>query len=747
MFYYAEIDSNYLVVATHALEAESTNENYIEITQAQYDSGETIGKYGSKLNGTFGLLAIGDAVGTSAEVAYHGNSVMPLSIKLDNLEVEMQAEIDGKADSSHTHSEYANGDHTHSANEVTGLSTVATSGNYNDLSNKPTIPSAYTHPESHPASMITGLAEVATSGSYEDLADKPTIPTVPNSLPANGGNADTVDNKHASDFATAEHTHEQADITGLASALSGKANATHSHTEYVTNDTYAEEMEGKANATHTHAQSEIAGLSTALNGKANATHSHSDYATKSELNALSESVDGKANSSHTHAQGDITGLATALSGKANSTHNHNNATTSANGFMSSTDKSKLDGIATGANKTVVDTALSSSSTNPVQNKVINTALAGKSNTGHTHTLDSVSETTDKKIMTAAERTKLSGIATGANKYTHPAYTAKSSGLYKVTVDATGHISGATAVAKSDITALGIPSTNTTYGNATTSAAGLMSSSDKSKLDGIASGANKTTVDSALSSTSTNPVQNKVINSALAGKAASSHTHELSAVVGLLNLLLTDANGKQKTTITGNVLTTIANLSVGVHTAYSGGGTNATATNAPNTIESWRYLIHKNYAAYGWVLAFGSEGSFFINYLDNGTWRGWKPIWDNNPAPLWSGAVFMNSNQTVTPSKKLNECKNGWILLWSDYDTANGGATNGDVVASYVPKRCYDGGNWGGHSWLVDIPAEASASAETRCIKKVYIWNNRIQGNAINEQNSRNDVVLRAVYEF
>lgn len=39
----------------------------------------------------------------------------------------------------------------------------------------------------------------------------------------------------------------------------------------------------------------------------------------------------------------------------------------------------------------------------------------------------------------------------------------------------------------------------------------------SKLNGIADGANKTTVDSALSSSSTNPVQNKIINSALSGK--------------------------------------------------------------------------------------------------------------------------------------------------------------------------------------------------------------------------------------
>lgn len=52
------------------------------------------------------------------------------------------------------------------------------SGSYNDLTNKPTIPEAYTHPSSHAASMITGLSAVATSGSYNDLADKPTIPVV-----------------------------------------------------------------------------------------------------------------------------------------------------------------------------------------------------------------------------------------------------------------------------------------------------------------------------------------------------------------------------------------------------------------------------------------------------------------------------------------------------------------------------------------------------------------------------------------
>lgn len=86
--------------------------------------------------------------------------------------------------------------------------------------------------------------------------------------------------------------------------------------------------------------------------------------------------------------------------------------------------------------------------------------------------------------TTAEKTKLAGIAEGANKYVHPSYTAKTSGLYKVTVDAIGHVSAVAAVTKGDITALGIPGQDTTYPEATTAKAGLMSAADKSKLDGM-----------------------------------------------------------------------------------------------------------------------------------------------------------------------------------------------------------------------------------------------------------------------
>ena len=57
-----------------------------------------------------------------------------------------------------------------------------------------------------------------------------------------------------------------------------------------------------------------------------------------------------------------------------------------------------------------------------------------------------------------------------------------------------------------------------------------------RLEDIDVGANKTVVDSNLSSTSTNPVQNKIVNSALNGKANSSHNHSISNITNLQSTL-------------------------------------------------------------------------------------------------------------------------------------------------------------------------------------------------------------------
>ena len=74
------------------------------------------------------------------------------------------------------------------------------------------------------------------------------------------------------------------------------------------------------------------------------------------------------------------------------------------------------------------------------------------------TYDDVTTST-RGLMTAADKTKLDGIASGATKYSHPTFTAKKSGFYKIAVNNEGHVTGTTNVEKSDITGLigGIPS--------------------------------------------------------------------------------------------------------------------------------------------------------------------------------------------------------------------------------------------------------------------------------------------------
>lgn len=147
------------------------------------------------------------------------------------------------------------------------------------------------------------------------------------------------------------------------------------------------------------------------------------------------------------------------------------ATATAPGFMSAADKTKLNSVEDGANKTVVDAALDADSTNPVQNKAVKTALDGKAST---------------------------------------------------------------AVA-------------------TASANGLMSKDDKTKLDGVEEGANKTTVDVALDADSANPVQNKAVKAALDSKL-STRGGEIS---GSLDVGLTIGAG-------GGVSTGVTRFDSGIH---------------------------------------------------------------------------------------------------------------------------------------------------------------------------------------
>lgn len=88
--------------------------------------------------------------------------------------------------------------------------------------------------------------------------------------------------------------------------------------------------------------------------------------------------------------------------------------------------------------------------------------------GSTYNLNNIT-----KVEASSTNGKIKINGTDTTVYTHPSHTAKTSGLYKITVNSLGHVSEATAVAKADITALGIPGQDTWVAMtaATASAAG------------------------------------------------------------------------------------------------------------------------------------------------------------------------------------------------------------------------------------------------------------------------------------
>lgn len=284
-------------------------------------------------------------------------------------------------------------------------------------------------------------------------------------------------------------------------------------------------------------------------------------------------------------------VANILSKFAAKNHSHSNATTNSAGFMSSSDKVKLDGVSTGANRTIVDSTLSSTSVNAIQNKAVKTALDGKAASSHTHPtaqitgLDAAlagkapsshSHSADNITSgvlpigrggTGASSSKgaqynimndiLEGTVNASDsdvfilKHHTPSATdgalltrsaaqvwawikSKCDGLYQPrgSYASSSHTHTIANVSNLQSTLDSKASVSHTHSNATATASGFMSNTDKSKLDGVSTGANKTIVDASFSATSTNPVQNKVVKAALDAKASSSHTHTTSQVSGL-----------------------------------------------------------------------------------------------------------------------------------------------------------------------------------------------------------------------
>lgn len=98
----------------------------------------------------------------------------------------------------------------------------------------------------------------------------------------------------------------------------------------------------------------------------------------------------------------------------------------------------------------------------------------------------------------------------------------------------------------------IATIKTAIGNATTSAAGLMTTTQVTKLNGIAEGATKNTIDSALSTTSTNAVGNSVVTTNI--NSLSSSVTSLSSSVTSISANIAKRLSAQSLTAAGGSLT-------------------------------------------------------------------------------------------------------------------------------------------------------------------------------------------------
>lgn len=116
----------------------------------------------------------------------------------------------------------------------------------------------------------------------------------------------------------------------------------------------------------------------------------------------------------------------------------------------------------------------------------------------------------------------------------------------------------------------------------------------------------------------------------------------------------------------------------------------------------------------------------------------KVIFTSDDEILWSGGLFMSDTHTVTPSKKLSDCPNGWVLVWSEFK--DGEALSSGWQFSYIPKKY--GSLSAGGSWQ-----PVCGTSGTTTLKYIYCSDTQVKGHARNDDAPQNTAVLRHVLSF
>lgn len=569
-------------------------------------------------------------------------------------------------------------------------------------------------------------------------------------------------------------------------------------------------------------------------------------ATAAELNKLDGVTATTAELNY--VDGVTSNIQTQLNAKASSSHTHSAATTSAAGLMSAADKTKLDGIATGANAYTLPTA-SSSTLGGVKTTSTVTSNSGYTacpiisgvpyykDTNTTYSLSSFGvtataaelNTLDGVTATVTELNYMDGVtsnvqtqlnAKAASSHTHNYAGSSSAGGAATsanklatarTISLTGDVTGSTSFDGSGNVSIAATVADDSHNHTIANVDGLQSALNAKSASGHKHYAQEVTVagtdlndytDAGIyvfaqayapvnvpagtngwlvvmpwgegggtikqlwfrhGTSGTNDhetyVRTKIANVSTWSPWSKYYTTSnppTAAEVGATPAFTNSIGGVEYSFNTSdgkNVLDEIASMPQGLHTIYSQGGVSGN----PKTTESWRLLVHKTSATIGWVVAFGSSGSVYANYQNEAAhFQGWKCVYEaTNKMILWNGASYLTSTngtpQVVTPSKKLSECRTGWLLLWSDYDASTSTANDTDFCTTYIPKYTPTGGTWGGKAFYCSVPTyvggdASDVSTEIRVIKPVYVHDDKLVGSYQNTTGGRNDVVLRAVYE-
>jgi hypothetical protein len=120
-----------------------------------------------------------------------------------------------------------------------------------------------------------------------------------------------------------------------------------------------------------------------------------------------------------------------------------------------------------------------------------------------------------------------------------------------------------------------------------------------------------------------------------------------------------------------------------------------------------------------------------------------------PTALWTGANTMGDGQTITPSKKLSACKNGWILIWCGYNTTDGIATNTRFNSVVVPKVLLDSIPANYMPFYCNLAHNVYNSGNVEYnAKMVQIYDDKIVGFAVNvATDAGKGFCLKQVIEF